>query len=823
VTTSTRNGSLTPREAAEQYLRDGLAPIPMPERSKDPGYSDWQRLRVTAETFDKFFPQDHRFNIGILNGLPSGNHVDVDLDCSQAIVVASKLLPPTGWIFGRASARQSHWIYVTTSPLMSAQVSFKDIDDQTMLCELRGTGGLTVFPPSQHRETGEPITWDAHTTPAEIALDDLKQAVCEVASAALLARHWPMKGSRDEAAMALTGALIRAEWGPDKVSRFVEAVTLAAGDDEVRMRAGKAERTQERLSEGGNVTGWPRLAKIVGDGVVNRVRLWLGIRSQVSTVKPIRPLPDYRGFPLDALPGPARDYCREVAAATGTDPAFSALPCLAAIAGVIGNSRRMMVKYAWYEPAIVWAVPIADSGAVKTPPAELAIKPVHEIDIKLQEEFQTKDAKYRDELAEWEKAKKADRGEKPVAPKPGQVIAGIVTVEAMIELLADNPHGLLVYQDELDGWLNSFGMYHKSGKASCEVPHWLSFHGGRPVRVNRKTGDRKFLYAARTALSVTGTIQPGTLKRSLTPEFFSCGLAARMLFAMPPRRKKVWSEKDLSAKTAASYQAMIEGLYKLDFMDDNDRPSPVLLQFTDDARNNFIRFFGEWADKQFEAEGELSAAFSKLEGYAIRFSLIHHCAQQVADGCVDPLDCSPVTADDLDAGITLARWFADECERVYQMVAETSDDEHSRRLVEYIRGRGGHITAKELQQSNGKKYPSSQIAEEQLEALVKANAGLWQPRNATERGGRPTRDFVLYDDTDDTDETQDDDSEQPEDHPTKPQKEAHSNRRNPSETQGKPVSSDSSVSSDRVENNTESDLSVSSGFVGQNGASEGVS
>src|SRR5205823_1116258 len=160
-------------------------------------------------------------------------------------------------------------------------------------------------------------------------------------------------------------------------------------------------------------------------------------------------------FPLDALPRAARDHCAEVAAATGTDPAFTALPCLAALAGCIGNTRRLQIKRAWPEPAVVWAVTVAESGSVKSPPAELAVK------------------------------------------------------------------------------------------AASEVPHWLSFHGGRPVRVNRKTGDRKFLYAPRTALSVTGTIQPGTLKRSLTPEFFSCGLAARLLFAMPPRRKKEWSDDDL--------------------------------------------------------------------------------------------------------------------------------------------------------------------------------------------------------------------------------------------------------------------------------------
>ncbi len=53
----------------------------------------------------------------------------------------------------------------------------------------------------------------------------------------------------------------------------------------------------------------------------------------------------------------------------------------------------------------------------------------------------------------------------------------------MIELHADNAHGLITYQDELDGWLNGFGLYHKGGKAAGEVSQWLAFHGARCFRL----------------------------------------------------------------------------------------------------------------------------------------------------------------------------------------------------------------------------------------------------------------------------------------------------------------------------------------------------
>src|SRR5262249_51839016 len=159
-----------------------------------------------------------------------------------------------------------------------------------------------------------------------------------------------------------------------------------------------------------------------------------------------RPLPAYRPFPLDAPPGPARDYCAEVAAATGTDSAFCALPCLAAMGGLIGNTRRLQVKASWSEPPCVWALPVADSGAVKSPPAELAIQPVQDIAQEQFEDYQARDEAHQQELAGWEAAKKSERGPKPRPPIMQQVLVGVSTIEAMIELHADNPHGLLLYQ-----------------------------------------------------------------------------------------------------------------------------------------------------------------------------------------------------------------------------------------------------------------------------------------------------------------------------------------------------------------------------------------
>src|SRR5262249_55335882 len=154
------------------------------------------------------------------------------------------------------------------------------------------------YPPSSHKETGEPIRWKVFTHPADVALTDLQRAVREVAAAALLARHWPLKGKRDDAAMALSGSLVRAGWDTERASNLVEAVAVAAGDEQYRMRAGKADPTARKVEDGKKVTGWPTLAKLLGprgEEVVRRVREWLGL---AKAPKKVRTLEPYQPFPV---------------------------------------------------------------------------------------------------------------------------------------------------------------------------------------------------------------------------------------------------------------------------------------------------------------------------------------------------------------------------------------------------------------------------------------------------------------------------------------------------------------------------------------------
>jgi hypothetical protein len=335
------------RPAAELYLRMGLAPIPLSPRSKKPGLNGWQDLRPTEADLDRLFPPGRCMNLGILNGEPSGNHHDVDLDCAEAVAAADVLLPPTGWIFGRSSKSRSHRIYVTDRPLGTAVTTYRDLD-RTMLVELRGTGSLTVFPPSTHKETGEPITWQEFTAAAEVPLADLERAVAELAAAALVARHWPAKGSRDDTSMALAGGLLRAGWPVEQAERFMQAVVTAAGDDEPRERLRKPADTARKIEDGKPVTGWPRLAELLGedgDQVVAEVRDWLGLADAAPADLPLPSEPSWPDPPAaEAFHGLAGRIVRTIEPASEADPAALLVQALVAFGNAAGRSAHFVVE-----------------------------------------------------------------------------------------------------------------------------------------------------------------------------------------------------------------------------------------------------------------------------------------------------------------------------------------------------------------------------------------------------------------------------------------------------------------------------------------------
>lgn len=467
-----------------------------------------------------------------------------------------------------------------------------------------------------------------------------------------------------------------------------------------------------------------------------------------STSSTSSPVEAYRPFPTPALPKAVSTLIEEAGRAIGCDEAFVALPLLAVLGSAIGTTRRVELKPGWRALPIVWPVTVAESGSQKSPAADVSLDHVREREDRLYEEFAAERQTYEIEAEDYEKArstwrhaKKSDEPppKRPRDPIQRRVLVEDATSEALVSALADNPRGLLVATDEFSGLLGSMGRY--NGTPAADEALYLKSYSGRSHNVSRRTG--RSTHVRQAAVWLTGTIQPGVLRRALGVERRESGLLARLLLAAPPRRPKKWTTDAIGWTTRGDFVRVLDNLYGLEHELKLGRLESKIVRLSRDAETLFVKFHDEHNVETIELTGDLAAAWSKLEETAGRLALIIHESRLAAGehGSTDEID-----AGSMAAAIELADWFKYETRRVYALLAESEIDRALRqaddRLAAFVVSHGGSVAVREVI-AGVRSIANAEAAERALQRLVDAGRGLWIDKPTSDQGGRPTRLFVL--------------------------------------------------------------------------------
>jgi hypothetical protein len=180
---------------------------------------------------------------------------------------------------------------------------------------------------------------------------------------------------------------------------------------------------------------------------------------------------------------------------------------------------------------------------------------------------------------------------------------------------------------------------------------------------------------------------------------------------------------------------------RLNFNELTNEAEPARLPLTSEAKERWISFHDEHAEEQADLQGDLSAAWAKLTGYAARLSLICELASWATGDNWDAP--TTVSLQSVEAGIALAKWFSAETKRIYAILQETDEQRDLRRLLDYVRRRGGRVTARDLARGPHPYRGNPEGSEVALQQLVTAGLGDWEPLPPTDLGGRPTRLFCL--------------------------------------------------------------------------------
>lgn len=461
--------------------------------------------------------------------------------------------------------------------------------------------------------------------------------------------------------------------------------------------------------------------------------------SKPPAIKPQEP------FPVELLPPIVRDYIVEGAESRACDVSVVALPVLVTLASCIGTTRRIEAKRGWCEPSILWGIVVARSGSLKSPGIDLARDLIEqgERDAKRQHDedlqaFRIEWLRYERELSEWKrggkKSESLDPPDSPDPPKAERLRVDDTTVEAIAPILQENPRGLIVLKDELRGWFDAMGCYQAKSSGKDEAK-WLEWYHARPSMVDRKTG-RERVYIPMASVSVTGTIQPNVLAHIAKDELrVSSGLLARILCVMPEPRQKRWTDAEMDDAVEAKMVQLAERLKTLKHIVVHEDLRPLDLQLTTTARRRFARFVNQHGGETIQQAEAVASAYSKLEGAALRFALVFHLCRWSAgeDGYSHD---GPIDLPEIESGIELARWFADEAERVYRTIGvrvdadnKVSENRYADRLHEWLVGRG-RATEREIRK-NLIRYKQGEYIDEDCRALVEARRAYWDSQPKT--------------------------------------------------------------------------------------------
>jgi hypothetical protein len=284
-------------EAAQAY-HDNHHWVPLRLRGKSPEVMGEGWTKRTLADGIPTFQEDE--NIGVLLGKPSGDLVRLDPDYPSVPEVTSILWSKPSACFGRASAPGSGRLYIckvkSTNFLLpitmknDPRLPLHDGKPNLVVFQILSTGKQSMVPPSIHPETGEDVLWEMTEPPGVIEPAALLRRVGLEAFLMVCVYFWPPRGTRNEAAMALTRVLLetlQAHGLADEtklisiVDRLVTAVAMAGGDGEAS-RNGKqrSEATLERLKRSEDATGLPRLVELMAlpAAVAGTFRKWLGTR-----------------------------------------------------------------------------------------------------------------------------------------------------------------------------------------------------------------------------------------------------------------------------------------------------------------------------------------------------------------------------------------------------------------------------------------------------------------------------------------------------------------------------------------------------------------
>jgi putative DNA primase/helicase len=302
------------------------------------------------------------------------------------------------------------------------------------------------------------------------------------------------------------------------------------------------------------------------------------------------PLPEQLGTNLppvqdlslgELLPQSFRPYVDDISDRMQTPIDYAAAASVLALAGCVNRRGSIQPKArdtSWRVVANLWGGIIGPPGYLKSPVMQAILEPLYRIESEWFEE-------YREELAQYKRGGDGDK----LPPSLKRLIVNDSTFERLHLTMNENPAGVLVFRDELAGWLFTLERKGREGERQFCLEAW---NGDKPFTMDRI--GRGVTHVPACCMSMLGGIQPGRLRAYLSDALedgpTNDGLIQRFQVMVWPDVCPDWHLVDRPPNTRAqsTFENVCRALVRLE---------PAQLKFSADAQELFHDWLSDLESK----------------------------------------------------------------------------------------------------------------------------------------------------------------------------------------------------------------------------------
>ena len=340
---------------------------------------------------------------------------------------------------------------------------------------------------------------------------------------------------------------------------------------------------------------------------------------------------DPPALPLNVFGPYWSQWISDQAEAKSCAPDYVAGGLISGAGVLLGNACWGSPWEGWAEPPIVWVAVVGNPSSGKSPGLDTIRDQIGLIEAEANKAhtdelagWDTKKRLAKIRLEVWEDAcKKARKEKKPEPSRPTdadepprpvrkRILTNDPTIEKLARIVVENPKGLLLFRDELAGWIGALDKY---GGAGGDRAFYLEGFGGRAYSVDR-IKDPQPIFIPALSIWLMGGIQPDRMS-SLIFSGDDDGLAARFIYVwperIPPRRPTRIPPSGAKAK--------LTKLYEIEERRDGDG-NRVLLRFEPEAAAAIQDYRAQVAEAEAEASSLYLSWLGKLPGMAVRIAII---------------------------------------------------------------------------------------------------------------------------------------------------------------------------------------------------------